>query len=274
MNLMRETTALWHARHFGQSFEVLRATYFTHSFARHTHDGFAIGVIERGGETFYYRGEIHAAPPGSIVVINPGEIHTGQAIDPLGGWVYRMIYPEVDLLRQAASALAARAVDMPFFPRPVIEDPPLFRLLREMHITLEREPDALTRETRLLGVLAQLVARHAEQRPDLPTLPGERRAVERAREYLDAHFAENISLEALAAVANLSPFHLSRLFRRQTGLPPHAYLTHVRIRRAKQLLLAGVAIADVAARTGFSDQSHLTRHFKRIVGVTPGQYHL
>lgn len=269
---MKETTSLWHAQHFGQSFEVLHATYFTHSFARHTHDGFAIGVIERGGETFYYRGEIHAAPLGSIVVINPGEIHTGQAIDPQGGWVYRMIYPEVDLLRRAASDLADHTVDIPFFPRPVITDPPLFHLLRDMHITLEREPDTLTREIRLLGVLAQLVARHAEQRPRPSPLGTERRAVARAREYLDAHFAENISLEALAGVTHLSPFHLSRLFRQQMGQPPHAYLTHIRIKHAKQLLLAGLPIVDVATLTGFSDQSHLTRHFKRIVGVTPGHY--
>jgi AraC-like DNA-binding protein len=96
--------------------------------------------------------------------------------------------------------------------------------------------------------------------------------VQRARDYLDQHYAENVTLDDLAAAASLSPFHLLRVFRRTVGLPPHAYLTGVRVRQARRLLLADLPIADVAAQTGFADQSHLSRHFKRIVGVPPGRY--
>jgi AraC-like DNA-binding protein len=89
---------------------------------------------------------------------------------------------------------------------------------------------------------------------------------------MEASYMDNPSLEDLAHIAGLSPFHLTRVFHEATGLPPHTYLTQLRVSRAKQRLQAGDPIADVAAATGFSDQSHLTRRFKRIVGVTPGQF--
>lgn len=93
-----------------------------------------------------------------------------------------------------------------------------------------------------------------------------------AREFLEANAEQDVSLVRLAAVAGLSPFHLVRVFREAVGLPPHAYLDQVRVERAKGLLSAGLPIARAAAEAGFADQSHLTRRFKRLVGVTPGQY--
>ena len=86
------------------------------------------------------------------------------------------------------------------------------------------------------------------------------------------NLAENTSLEELRVHVGLSPFYFSRIFRQYTGLPPHAYRKQQRVQLAKQLLRNDVPIAQVAAESGFSDQSHLTRHFKQIVGVTPGQY--
>ncbi|MDY6953262.1 MAG: AraC family transcriptional regulator, partial [Thermodesulfobacteriota bacterium] len=113
---------------------------------------------------------------------------------------------------------------------------------------------------------------HADAPPPLGTVGRERKRVKRAREYMEAHFHEDISLHQLASLAHLSPFHFVRVFRKELGLPPHAYLTQVRVNRAKALLAKGSKIADTAFDTGFADQSHLTRHFKRITGVTPGQY--
>jgi AraC-like DNA-binding protein len=123
-----------------------------------------------------------------------------------------------------------------------------------------------------LWTLAQLIARYADTGVELRSIGQEHRAVKRVQDYLTAHYADNIALEQLAAIAELSPFHLIRVFRRQVGLPPHAYLTQVRLKEAKILLALGLPIAQVALLTGFVDQSHLTKHFKRTVGVTPGQY--
>ncbi len=95
-----------------------------------------------------------------------------------------------------------------------------------------------------------------------------RRAIELLRERL----AESVSLDDLARYAELDKFHLCRAFRAQVGLPPHAYLTHLRIQRAKQLLAQGVRASDLAPRVGLYDQAQLTRHFRRIVGTTPARY--
>ncbi|MEN9566964.1 MAG: hypothetical protein RLZZ69_2160, partial [Cyanobacteriota bacterium] len=100
----------------------------------------------------------------------------------------------------------------------------------------------------------------------------EPQAVSQVKEYLQTNYAVNTSLSQLAALTHLSPFHLSRIFCQSVGLPLHMYLTQVRIFRAKKLLASGIAIAQVAQEVGFAHQSHLNRHFKRIIGVTPKQY--
>jgi AraC-like DNA-binding protein len=269
-NYNGETSKFWHAQDIG-NLELLRATYITHAFSRHVHEGFAIGVIERGAETFYYRGATHVAPAGTIVVINPGEVHTGEAVDETG-WTYRMLYPEVALLRQAASEASGRPRDIPFFPNPVIRDDYLTGLIRKLHFTLEKSDSALERQSHFLEAFIQLILRHADNRPVLPPLSGAHPGIRRARAFLEAHYTQNVSLEQLSGIVGVSSFHLTRLFRETVGLPPHAYLNQVRIFQAKKLLTLGQPIAEVAFETGFADQSHLTRHFKRIVGVTPGQY--
>lgn len=251
--------------------ELLWATYITHSFSPHAHEGFAIGVIIDGAEAFAYRGARYAAPAGSVVVIQPGEVHTGHAATE-AGWSYRMLYPDAALLQKAASEVAGRESLLPFFPTPVIQDKQLARCLSRLHLVLETATERLERESCFLWTLAQLVTRYAEIRVELRSVGRENESVKRVQEYLGTHFAENVSLEQVAALAELSPFHFIRVFHRQVGLPPHAYLTQVRIRKAKILLALGEPIAQVAVKTGFADQSHLTKHFKRIVGVTPGKY--
>jgi AraC-like DNA-binding protein len=96
--------------------------------------------------------------------------------------------------------------------------------------------------------------------------------LERAREFLHAHAAEPISLTTVARVADLSPQHFAASFRARYGVPPHRFQTLMRLDRARALLARGVPIVDVAAQCGFVDQSHLTRHFRRYLGLTPGRY--
>ena len=96
--------------------------------------------------------------------------------------------------------------------------------------------------------------------------------VARAREYIHAHFTQNVSLEELSRLTRISPFHLQRLFVNAIGLSPFQYLMHLRITAAKNMLRRGLQISHVALETGFVDQSHFTRHFTRVVGLTPGQF--
>lgn len=253
--------------------ELLHAHYVTHSFAPHSHEGFAIGAIERGAERFAYRRANHIAHAGTVVVINPGEMHTGAALLP-SGWSYRMLYPDASVLQAVASEMSGRPRDIPFFAEPVLDDPTIAAHILQMHALLESPSSPLERESRLLPVLARLIERHADVRPLRSERPRAQAApaVWRVRDYLTEHYAEAVTLEELAALAGLSPFHLLRTFSAAVGMPPHVYLTQVRVGRAKALLAAGLPIAEVATLTGFVDQSHLTRHFKRTVGVAPGQY--
>lgn len=251
--------------------EMLRASFVTHAFAPHAHDGFAIGVIEAGAETFQYRGELRVAPAGSLVLINPGEMHTGEALND-AGWRYRMLYPSAEWMQLAASELAGKHVCVPFFAQPVANDAQVARLLLSLHASLEGESAQLERESRLLWTLAQLVARHADLRPAIHPLRPEHDAARRIRNHLQQHLAENVTLDDLSRLVNMSAYHLLRVFRETAGLPPHSYLTQLRVARAKVLLAEGMPIAEVSTNVGFTDQSHLNRHFKRIVGVTPGQF--
>jgi len=251
--------------------DLLRATFVTHTYPRHMHDEFVIGVIEDGVQGFTYRGANHTTPTGGIFILNPAEAHTGYAAVATG-YTYRVLYPSAALLQRAASNLVDRPRDVPFFSQAVIDDRTLARILSRLHRSLETPMPGLERESRLLWALGRLIARHADTRQAPRTLGQERPAIQRTRAYIEAHYAEDLSLERLATLVGFNPFYFLRTFHREVGLPPHAYLESVRIARAKQLLAVGRPPAQVARATGFVDQSHFTTRFRRFVGVTPGRY--
>lgn len=271
MSIMSEQTHYFHADDLG-SLELLHARYITHSFDRHVHSGYAIGVILAGAEAFYYRGvQRHLAPAGSVVVVEPDEIHTGQAATA-AGWRYRMFYPEVDLLQEIATELSGKPGGTPHFPEAVIHDEQVSNLLVQLHLTLDRSDDRLARSSLARRAFGALLMHHS-RRPSAPQRIGAERAVVRqARGYLMENLAENLSLEELARRVGMSPYHLLRVFRAATGQTPCAYRNQQRLIQAKTLLRKGLPIAQVALATGFNDQSHFTNRFRRMVGVPPGEY--
>ena len=267
---MKESAKFWHAADIGD-LELLKANYITHTFSRHTHTGYVIGTIERGVEVYDYRGETHFALPGDIVLINPDMVHTGHA-GAESGWAYRVFYPSIDLIKGLAEDIGQKAEDMPYFKATVIKDAELSRDIKALHQVLEHSASRLERQTWFNQVMSRLLLKHAGNPPRVKPLQRERKALEKAVAYIHDTLGESISLEELSTQVGLSPFYFSRIFTRQMGLPPHAYRKQLRILKAKQLLLNKLPIAQVAQETGFADQSHLTRQFKQIVGVTPGQY--
>jgi AraC-like DNA-binding protein len=253
--------------------ELLSAHYVTHRFGLHTHDTYVVGVVVDGAARFTSAGHSYLSARGTVMLIEPEEAHTGGP-GAKSGWTYRMLYPSPALLRRVAEQVVAAPAAAPTFQPRVIEDPELARALCSAHAAIERRADALEKESRLLDAFGLLIGRYASGTPRTRTSTlrstGEHAAVaQRVRAYVEENFAARLTLAEIAQVAEVSPFHLVRILKKELGLPPHAFLNQVRVRRAKELLKQGVPPAEVAISVGFCDQSHFGRHFKRTVGISP-----
>ncbi|MDF4253071.1 MULTISPECIES: AraC family transcriptional regulator [unclassified Streptomyces] len=249
--------------------DLLRARYIRKTFARHTHETYVLAAITDGVEAFHHGGRVHRVGAGGMALINPDTMHTGHAGTP-EGWSYEVLYPDTALVaRIAAETTSLRGT--PGFTVAAADDPVSAHQVRAVHRALD-EGNALAADTHLHAVVARLLKLHGGVLPERPVrLPGARYAL-RARALLEERMADPPSLESLAADLGTSPFALLRAFRRMYGMPPHTWLTDARVQRARALLDAGLPVAETATAVGFADQSHLTRHFGRIVGVPPGAY--
>ncbi len=252
--------------------QSLQAQFFKHHYAPHSHPFYAIGVIEYGVQQFRYRGARLETPQGAFFVVHPDESHTGESAQP-SEFKYRVFYPTPELMRLASDETAWKNTDLPFIQNAVIHDTKLSASLVELLEDLSTPLVNLELETKVLNWLTQLIQTHGGA-VKLALAGQEPRAVREAREFLDAHFAENISLLELSTLVGLSPHHFARVFQRTTGFAPHAYLENQRIARAKQLLGTNMPIHEVGFLVGFAHQSHFTNRFRLHVGVPPGQFHL
>ncbi|WP_339450532.1 AraC family transcriptional regulator [Pseudomonas sp. EA_5y_Pfl2_R50] len=250
--------------------ELLSARYIDHRFAPHVHDGFVIGMIMAGAQRYRYRGAEHLAGSGTLVLINPDELHTGhKGTDD--GWLYRAFYPDTGQIVSLLDELELSTTSLPAFGATLYRDADLVSGFAQLHRLLESPATALQQQTVWREMMLLLLQRHAAV--PVAGRPGkEHRAVVMAKECLQAQLAAPPSLEELAAAVNLSPFHFARVFRRATGMPPHAWLMQQRIATARALLQSGCLPVEVATRLGFADQSHLSRQFKQAYGVGPAAY--
>ncbi len=203
-------------------------------------------------------------------MVNPEEVHDGETYG--GGYVYRMSYPSVALLTAIAEDLAQRPLHgTPWFPKPLVSDPDLCSVFISAHLLLEAQGDQLEREERLHHAFSQALIRHSEVKPKTSSHrePG---PIRRICDFLQAHYADDIDLETLTKLSGLSRHHLIRAFKKEMRQTPHSYLTDLRVRNARRLLAAGAPPSEVSLACGFYDQSHLNRHFKARMGVTPGVF--
>ncbi len=259
----------WREPRYGD-LECLTARFRTHVYELHTHETYVIGTITAGCERFEVAGVQYASSSGDLCMLNPDMVHDGRPDDV--GYSYRMIYPSVGLISGMVQELTGRAPGgTPTFRGIVERDLELSQAFTRAHLALEQRQVALEADTQMMDVMSRLLMRYgrisALQRP-----ARENRAVSVAKEYLAGNVSQNVDLATLAGIAGLSRTHLIRAFKKQTGLPPHAFLIDCRVRLARKLLLDGEAPATVALATGFADQAHMTRAFKARIGTTPGQF--
>ena len=251
--------------------EALHARFVAHAYRPHSHRTWTIAVVQRGAARFEVDSTRQRSDAGELFVLEPEAVHTGMAAVP-EGWAYKVLYVEPSVLHDWAemdgpAPRAARWV--------VFRDPALRAALLRAHAALAAEPPGLGVEEPVLAAIAGLTPHLRSGSGSAGRAPrehGEHAAVRRARAHLTERWDRPVSLAELSAVAGLSRFELIRRFRRQNGLTPHAFQRDLRIDHARALLGEGVPPAAVAAACGFADQPHLSRVFKRLVGVAPGAY--
>jgi hypothetical protein len=228
--------------------DLLRARYVTHRYGRHSHETYTFGLIEAGVEEFEYGSNLLRAGPGAVALLDPDVVHTGHAATAWG-WAYRVLYPQVSVVTEVAAELGWRA-GTPRFPQTVLYDPATAALLRSAHRAAE-SGDQLASSTLLTTALGGLLSAHAAPGPAGGPVPVKRApdAVNTVRDLLAERLADPPTLAELATLTGLSQFALLRAFRAATGLPPHAYLNQLRVRRARHLLDDGLPAAEVAGRT-------------------------
>ncbi|WP_114239901.1 AraC family transcriptional regulator [Dyella sp. C9] len=242
--------------------ELYRAHIVRHAFEPHTHDGFGLGAIEAGVERFRYRGAEHLAPADSVVMMNPDELHTGQA-ETDGGWFYRMVYIEPEAVAEVTGEPGW------WFSDVVREDLPSARRVTALLDALWQADEPLAFDSLLHELLAQF---RLHARVPCKAQDGAPVRFAPVLDYLHAQLSRRLTLDELAGVAGLSPFHFLRQFRTHHHATPQQMLMAFRLAEAKRQLARGEAPALVAAAVGLTDQAHLTRAFARRYGVTPARY--
>jgi AraC-like DNA-binding protein len=248
--------------------EAMHAHFTSHVYHRHSHESYSFGVTESGAQAFTCRHGRHVSGPGMVMAFNPDDPHDGHsAVD--GGFTYRMVHIWPEFFASLAG------IPMPLFRSPVLEDPALARALRGLHVALTDAVGELECYEQLTRT-ARLLARHASGRvpaDDVSRGP-DRRVAARILELIQDGYASDLTATDLAVVAGCSRFAAYRAFKQAYGLAPSEYQRQLRVRAARRLLSAGLSPSRVAAETGFADQPHLTRWFRRYYGVTPGTYQL
>jgi AraC-like DNA-binding protein len=267
--MVTEQVRMW--RPAGEDRLLLMAGRTTR-YAMEPRGEYVVGVVARRPMRSRRGREHRLVGPGQLVIWDPSSAHSGRAVDEQP-WSSRLMVIEVGALAALAGGQGSRLLDGIVFPEPVVSDPELVRGFLRLHAALEAPMARLEREEWLAGWLRALVERSSAIRLPRPPLSlRDDRALRRACDYLADRPERNVGLDELAAVADIDKFRLVHLFRHRIGLPPHTLQLAHRVRVARRLLEAGQTIAATAAATGFADQSHLHRHFKRTLGLTPGEY--
>jgi AraC-like DNA-binding protein len=240
---------------------------------RHAHAEYQLCAAFGFPGEYHYRGARHPVPTGTLTVLHPGEAHVVRdPYDRDAAATYLMMYVAPGRFAEVASQVAGRVEPEPFFGDAVLRDPDLVRLFVALSIASRRAQPGLRVDELLVELLTRMVERHAGVRRNDRRPRRAHAVVARVRAHLEERYHEPMRLRDLASMVHLSPHRLNRIFSEQVGVPPHRYQLNVRIDRVKRRLALGEDIATAAVAAGFADQAHLSRHFRRLVGLPPGRY--
>ncbi len=269
----------------GQSFatklEGLDNTLFTllsgeHTFQNHTHDTYSLGVMLRGYSSFTRDKKTDFLYEDKIFIANPEDVHTCECGKKSKEWVYANIYPSIALMQDLSLQLDLNIDSTPMFPQICSKESIISKQLQNMFYKIMHNQELLDLESQLIDILSRLIVANAHNlKQKLADFEQYRpKEIIRVLEYLNSvHDLGGVSIKELAAVAGFSPYHFIRTFQKTVGMTPYAYASQLRVTRAQKMLLKGETPTMAAALSGFSDQSHMTRAFKKVYGVTPAKFY-
>lgn len=249
--------------------EAYRFEGIMQKFPNHFHDYYVIGFIENGQRYLLCKNKEYIINAGDITIFNPRDTHTcehvdGKALD------YRCINIQSDIMRQIVFEITGMEY-LPRFTQAVLYRSDIAASLRELHLMiLEKETD-FKKEELFLFLIEQLIQEYSDT-DSAQTVLEPVSEIKTACDYLESNYANTITLDDLSALTGISKYHFLRSFTKQKGISPYSYLETIRIGNAKKLLEQGIRPIEVAFQTGFSDQSHFTNFFKKLIGLTPKQY--
>jgi AraC-like DNA-binding protein len=247
--------------------ERVEAFFGGHGFDPHRHDTYAIGFTIEGVQSFRYRGAAERSLPGQVFVLHPDEVHDGRA-GTSAGFHYKILYVEP---RAIGNALGDGYGPLPFVREAVSTDRRLAAAIVPALADLDAPLEELHRDQVILD-LAEALAAADPTALHRTLLTRHRRAVVNVREFLDENIRRAVTSAELETVGGISRYALARHFRACLGTSPYRYVVMRRLDRARALIRRGAPLADTAAACGFADQSHMTRHFKKAYGLSPGRW--
>lgn len=249
--------------------EAYRFEGIRQKFPNHFHDYYVIGFIENGRRYLLCKNQEYLINPGDITIFNPRDTHACEQVD--GKTLdYRCINIQPEVMMKTAFEITGREY-LPNFTQAVLYRSELAASLRELHMMIFQGETDFKKEELFLFLIGQLIQEYSDTAP-ASFVQEPAPEIKTVCDYLEENYAKNISLDDLSALAGLSKYHFLRFFTRQKGISPYSYLETIRIGNAKKLLEQGISPVEVALRTGFSDQSHFSNFFKKLIGLTPRQY--
>ena len=268
---MKQNSVQYHIPEGINGLELLTCSDAGYHFSPHFHDSYCIWLNTSSAETYTYKGNSGILQTGDVGIIAPGEVHSNSVFGSESRQLLTY-YLNDELLQAVASDVSDRSNSSLELPTDFHSDTEVYMGLITLWQTLKTSKSTLERQSAFYEVLSLLINRYASPaQPEIDSGKEQKRTsvvIEQFHDRID----EDLRLDELASLVDCTPYYLIRFFKKNVGMTPHAYLLHLRLEKAKNLLQQGHSIVDTAFATGFTDQSHLTRHFKAKLGISPGVY--
>ena len=249
--------------------EAYNLSGIVQKFPNHFHEYYVIGFIEGGKRHLWCKGKEYDTSAGDLILFNPRDNHycapvNGELLD------YRAVNIKPEVMSRAVKEITGEAY-MPYFTENVVYKSDIAQSVQDLYRAVLNDAPLLEKEENLFFLLDQILREYASDFESADVLRPNRQ-IQSLCQYMEEHFAENVTLDELLSMTDFGKSYLLRSFTRQTGVSPYRYLQTIRLDKAKRFLEDGIAPIDAAGMAGFSDQSHFTHFFKEFIGLTPKQY--